>query len=255
MYTQERKTLPVRLVDLKMTIPNIYELEKIGAGHDGVVFRYGDFALKLLKYDILERKEKNLMSYDKANYFSENLHLERIITPIDTMLDADGVYTGYVMNYIDDVSSKQKKNTPDYKEPGMFKIWDLLYAIAELEKDFSCMTKNHVMAKDINRGSYLYSSSFMHICDTDKYIISKNQSSDVYNQNISTLNFTIAKFLFYEMQKSKNYDKNKLKILSNWVKKACNSRTFLMDLYKEISVDSQIPISEYADYKVKQLTK
>lgn len=39
------------------SIKNIYGLEKIGAGHDGLVFKYNDKALKLLKYDIENRQK------------------------------------------------------------------------------------------------------------------------------------------------------------------------------------------------------
>lgn len=255
MYIQEKKAVPVRLVESRITIPNIYDLEKVGAGHDGTVFRCEDLAIKLLKYDVAERKEKNLMTYDKANYFSEKIHLKRIVAPIDTMLDSDGVYAGYVMKYIDNVASEKKKNTKEYKNPGDFSLWDLAYASAQLEEDFNELTKNRVVVKDINRGSYIYGEDFMYICDTDKYIIVPRNNSAVLNQNVCTLNFTIAKFLFYEMQKSKNYNQNDLKILSNWVKKACNSRCFLEQLNEEIDMDPKTPISEYADYKVKQITR
>ena len=64
-------------------IPNIHVLEKLGAGHDGIVFRYGDKALKLLKYDVTLRRKKGLMTYDKAIAFSDNLDLRRITNPID----------------------------------------------------------------------------------------------------------------------------------------------------------------------------
>ena len=50
-------------------IDNIFELEKIGSGHDGIVFRFNNLALKLLKYDITLRKHKPLMTYDKAIAF------------------------------------------------------------------------------------------------------------------------------------------------------------------------------------------
>lgn len=74
----------VRLVNSKIIIPNIYDLEKIGAGHDGSVFHCQDLAIKLLKYDVKERKTKGLMSFDKADYF-QNLSFKRILAPIEIL--------------------------------------------------------------------------------------------------------------------------------------------------------------------------
>ena len=85
-------------------IPDISALPRVGAGHDGRVFKFNDKALKLLKYDISLRKEKNLMTFSKATYFLDELDLKRIIKPIDILLDSEGVYTGYVMEYLDDVT-------------------------------------------------------------------------------------------------------------------------------------------------------
>lgn len=148
-------------------IPNIYDLEKIGSGHDGLVFRYQDKVLKLLKYDINTRKVKNLMTFDKAIYFQKKLKLIRMTKPIDTMLDVDGIYTGIVMEYLDDVTTEKKKGTPRYKETGNFTCGDLVCSTNDLEEDFNELTKNRVQAKDLNRGSYIYTTDFMHLCDMD----------------------------------------------------------------------------------------
>ena len=67
-------------------VPNIYDLPKLGAGHDGRVFRFNNKALKLLKYDISLRKEKDLMTFAKATYFLDELNLKRIVKPIDILL-------------------------------------------------------------------------------------------------------------------------------------------------------------------------
>ena len=95
--------LSVTIAGTSEVISNIYELEKIGAGHDGYVYRFNDRALKILKYDIKLRKEKRLMTFDKAIYFRNKLNLERIVHPIDILLDEDGIYTGYVMKYVDNL--------------------------------------------------------------------------------------------------------------------------------------------------------
>lgn len=250
----ERKNIQpkeVRLVESKIIIPNIYSLEKIGAGHDGVVYRYGDLALKLLKYDIAKRKEKKLMSFDKATYFTENLILKKIEGPIDTMLDVDGVYTGYVMKYIENLASEKLKGTKEYKDPSEYRLIDLIFSVADLESDFSELSKKNVCAKDINRGSYIYSNDFLHLCDTDKYI--RCSSSSVSDLNRSAINFVFAKMMYYMMLNLKNYDKVSRKILLEWVKKVCNDPRFIYNLNLECGHDLDQPIKEYVKYKVKQI--
>ena len=66
--------LPVTIAGTSEVIPNVYELEKIGAGHDGYIFRFNNQVLKILKYDINLRKQKGLMTFDKASYFKNNLY-------------------------------------------------------------------------------------------------------------------------------------------------------------------------------------
>lgn len=233
-------------------IPNIYDLEMVGSGHDGQVFKYQNRVLKLLKYNIETRKNKNLMTFDKAIYFEKNLILKRITTPIDSMLDINGIYIGPVMEYLDDVTSEKKKGTPRYKKTGDFTCGDLVCSVLDLEEDFNELTKNRVQAKDLNRGSYIYTTDFMHLCDMDKYLI-KSSSSSVDDLNKRSLNFVIAKFLYYEMKKTENINKDDLKKLSNWVKKQCNSRGYIKELINDIKGDYTLPIEEYAHQKMKKI--
>lgn len=243
----------VRLVENKVIIPNIYSLKKLGAGHDGRVFQYEDLALKLLKYDINKRKEKDLMTFTKVNYFLENLELKRIAAPIDTILDADGVFAGYVMECIEDVAKDPK--SPSYKRPGEFSCFDLAFSIAELEEDFDKLTNARVRAEDINRGSYIISPDFLHICDVDKFHILQSTSRGTADLNSSALNFAIAKFLYFEMKKTVFYRKEHKRVLNNWVKKASNSRTFLRELGTEMGASRDTSIDEYVNYKVRKLTR
>lgn len=243
----------VRLVENKVIIPNIYSLKKLGAGHDGRVFQYEDLALKLLKYDINKRKEKDLMTFTKVNYFLESLELKRTASPIDTLLDTDGIFAGYVMECIEDVTKDPK--SPSYKLPSEFSCFDLAYSIAELEEDFADLTKARIRAKDINRGSYIISSDFLHICDMDKFHMLPSTSRGTSDLNSSALNFAIAKFLYFEMIKTQFYHDEHKKALNNWVKKASNSRTFLKELATEIGSDRYTPINEYVNYKVKKITR
>ena len=232
-------------------IPNIYELEKIGAGHDGYIYRFHDYALKILKYDIKLRKKRGLMTFEKATYFRNHLNLQRITQPIDVLLDEDGVYTGYVMRYVDDLTSVKKKGTPQYRNPGDYSCGDLVYSWEVLADDFQQLSDNGIRVKDINRGSYLFASDFMYLCDTDKYTL--HSSSEEINK--SKLNFAIAKFLVSEMKKTGDYDKEHKRIFDSWVKKSSNSKTFRDEILSDIGSDYNVPISKYVDYKVKTLLR
>lgn len=131
------KEFSVTISGTSEIIPNIYELEKIGAGHDGYIYRFHDYALKILKYDIKLRKKRGLMTFEKATYFRNHLNLQRITQPIDVLLDEDGVYTGYVMRYVDDLTSVKKKGTPQYRNPGDYSCGDLVYSWEVLADDFN----------------------------------------------------------------------------------------------------------------------
>ncbi len=197
------------------TIPNIYDLKKIGAGHDGIVFKYGNRALKLLKYDIHTREYKGLMIFKKAIFFQQNLSLKRIENPIDIMLDVNGVYIGFVTNYLDDI------------------------------------TQNNVLAKDINRGSYIYTTDFIHLCDMDKYVIQNGGNLEQLNR--INLQFVIAKFLYFEMLKSVDLSQSQKNHLSKWVRKQSHSYNYFDQLEEEVRYDYAMPLCDYAKEKVKIL--
>ena len=243
--------LSVTIAGTSEVISHIYELEKIGAGHDGYVYRFNDRALKILKYDIKLRKEKRLMTFDKAIYFRNKLNLERIVHPIDILLDEDGIYTGYVMKYVDNLSSEKKRGSPQFREPGSYSCGDFVNSWQILEDDFKKLSDNRVLAKDINRGSYLFGYDFIYLCDTDKYEI----HSSPRDLNHSTLNYTMAKLLAYEMEKTNIYDKSQKRLLDQWVKKASNSRSFYHEILSDVASNYSTSISEYADYKVKKLLR
>jgi len=226
----------------------ISELEKIGAGHDGIVYRYNDdYALKVLKYNTQERKDRNLMTFDKAIYLKENLKLRRITNPKDILLDTDGNYAAYMMDYKDDVIKAD-----EYRNVGNFTCGDLLSSVFELQEYFAELTKKNVLAKDINRGSYIYTSDFLYLCDMDKYEINNRGCEDL---NKRALNFVIAKLLYYEMLKNGSFDNLQMRQLANWVKKCANARNFIGELDREIVEigDYKYPISEYTKQKVKKI--
>lgn len=58
------------------------------------------------------------MTFEKASYFAQNMKLIRIEAPVDVLLDEDGLFSGYVMRYIDDLSSNKFKGSPRYKALG-----------------------------------------------------------------------------------------------------------------------------------------
>lgn len=254
----ENKKIKNKKIVLQSNLENVIntsQLEKVGAGHDGIVFQYNNIALKLLKYDINLRKEKNLMTFEKILYFINELTLKRIVKPIDIILDLEGVFCGYAMVFLNNLASDSKKGTSEYKDPGDFLCSDLDCASFELSEDFTILTNKKVIAKDVNRGSYIYTENFMKLCDLDKFIYPNNNALSISDTNQKMLNFTIAKFLYYEMLKSGDFTKSELKLISKWVKKATNNIMFINELSKEISTSLTEPISEYAKTKVKSIIK
>lgn len=232
-------------------IDNIYALPRLGSGHDGFVFQYGDYALKLLKYDIDTRTKSNLMTFEKASYFTKNMKLKRIETPVDVLLDEDGIFSGYAMRYIVDLSSKKFKGSSRYKDPGQFTCGDLLWAVEELGDDFSQLSDKGVAVKDINNGSFLFPVDYVHLCDTDKYFLG---GSFVDSMNKVKYNYAIARLLYLEMMRG-GFSKEELRQLNVWVKHMSNSRSFTKDLVKEIGSDFNEPIREFALQKAKTILR
>lgn len=253
-----KMVLPEKVIlrsNLKV-ISGISKLEKVGAGHDGIVFRFNDNALKILKYDINLRRQRNLMTFEKILYFQDELNLGRIIQPRDILLDFEGVYSGYVMDCLDNLASSKKEGTSSYKRLGDFLCEDLIEASYELEDDFNELTEKRVVAKDINRGSYIYTDNFLHLCDMDKYLKVDNKTTlSVSDENKKMCNFVIAKALYYEMQKLYGVDKTGEKQLNNWVKKSSNSRTFMQELRTDLAGCADEPLHDYVLSKAKKIVR
>lgn len=244
-----RKELAVTFASNSLTIPNVYALDKVGAGHDGSIFRFNEYALKILKYDISLRKERHLMTFDKVIYFQDKLDLKRITQPIDTLLDNDGIFSGYVMKYLDDLASPKKVGTPLYRSPAEYRCGELITSWKELEDDFYQLSEHGIRAQDINAGSYLFTSDFMHLCDMDKYVFSRNPRP----LNDTTLRYVFAKFLSLEMQKIHACDREDHLALSAWVKEKSNSKSFFDEVSFDIGSEYNKPISDYVEYKAKSL--
>lgn len=225
-------------------IDNILGLEKIGSGHDGIVFRFNNLALKLLKYDITLRKDKSLMTYDKAITFINKIYVKRTAKPIDCMFDEDGVFCGIVMDYIFDVTSSRDLSLR--KDSGDFTCGELIECAYDLYDDFSSFTENKILVEDLNRGSYIYSYDYVHLCDMDKFKILNTFGSNISDNNINKFNFYIAKMLYFEMIKDKNLNKEDLKQLSKWVRKVSNVRNFISNLEKSIGTSSDTKIGDFS---------
>lgn len=242
---------PIFMSSAYRKIPDYAELEKIGAGHDGIVYRYGDLVFKLLKYDIHERKAKDLMTFEKAHYFIENLMLSHITQPIDILLDADGMYTGYVMKYFDDVT---RNPSASYSTPSSLPLGKLQESISFLDEDVRKLNSSHVIIQDINRGSYIYTDDGLNMCDMDKFRIIHSGRVPI-DLNKRSLSFFIAKALYYQMEKSGEFTKEELKTLLQWVKKSANSSSFLSQLMNDCNHNSHYPMGEYAKEKGKMLVR
>lgn len=254
MYTIKRRQQPIIFKGSSIKIDDVFSLEKIGAGHDGYVFRYNDKALKVLKYDILTRKTKDLMTFDKAMYFAENMRFHRFASPEDILLDEDGVYCGYSMKFLDDVTLEKKKGTPRYRTTSSFTCGDLIHAFDELESDVENLSKHKIEMRDLNKGSYVFTSDFMQIVDMDKFKRYINSHANVKDKNVSSLNFLIAKFLLMEMKRARGIvTEEQVKILNTWLKRTVNSRHLLNDLSKEIGTNYSMTIGEFAKEKANRI--
>lgn len=236
-------------------IPDVFSLERVGAGHDGFVYRDGDVVYKVLKHGIDGRKERGLMSFDKAMNF-QTLDVNRIIKPDDVLIDEDGVYAGYVMHYYEDLSKKDEEGIVK-KQIGEFTVEDFLTSVSELCDDVSELTKRGIVIKDINRGSYIFSSDFLHICDMDKYFLNRGQALRI---NWNQLNFIVAKLMYFEKMEREGYFKdnefaNEInKRMNKWVSKSANASNFIRTLETELSGSSlNSSLSEFVDFTFQKI--
>ena len=236
-------------------IPDVFSLERVGAGHDGFVYRDGDVVYKVLKHGIDGRKERGLMSFDKAMNF-QTLDVYRIIKPDDVLIDEDGVYAGYVMHYYEDLSKKDEEGIVK-KQIGEFTVEDFLTSVSELCDDVSELTKRGIVIKDINRGSYIFSSDFLHICNMDKYFLNRGQALRI---NWNQLNFIVAKLMYFEKMEREGYFKdnefaNEInKRMNKWVSKSANASNFIRTLETELNGSNlNSPLSEFVDFTFQKI--
>lgn len=248
-YNNRKK--PVIFNNGNTCIDNIFELEKIGSGHDGIVFRFNNLALKLLKYDITLRKDKSLMTYDKAIAFMNRLYVKRTTKPLECMFDEDGIFCGIVMDYIFDVTSS--KDLSLRRDSGDFTCRELLECVYDLYDDFSSFTESGILVEDLNRGSYIYSYDYVHLCDMDKFKILSTSSHNIYDNNINKFNFYIAKLLYFEMIKDKSLSKEDLRQLSKWVRQVSNGRNFILSLEKSIGTLDDTKVGDFSKSMCKSI--
>lgn len=228
-------------------IDDLHALEKVGAGHDGIIYRYGDDAIKELKYDIETRKKLGLMTFEKLQFFINwSKEFKRLVFPVDILLDEDGVYCAYVMDFIEQVDLEKY---PLVKTS----IETFLTSIHELYEDFEILNKMSTVAKDINMGSYLYSRDFIHICDLDKYVVFP-KSQNVTLKNREVYNYIIAKFLYFLMY-DKELGKENLRKLNIWVKECSQTGNFLNKITNNLLSNSYDNLGEYTTNLKRTLLK
>lgn len=222
-------------------VEDIFSLPKIGAGHDGLVFRYGKYALKYLKYDIPTRKEKNLMTFEKARLFRDSLDPEVLLNPIMLLQDTDGQYCGYGMQYVENLADPKN---PNYKAPSTFSTEYLFNSIEGLERDEKDLSRENIIMKDINRGSYIFSSELMRICDMDKFY-KAIATRGAHERNKQTINYIIAKLLYYQLKD--DISPERLKVLNEWVKRSILNRSFLDSTKRELEAMPECTIGDYLE--------
>ena len=128
------------------------------------------------------------------------------------------------MPFLDDVTLPKIKGTPKYKEVSMFTCGELVGAITELLTDVDTLNRFRMLIKDINDGSYIYTTDFMHICDMDKY---RQIKAETFALNQNALNLIIAKFFIIEVKKKYGKSDEVKKKATAWVKKSSNDPGFL----------------------------
>ena len=117
--------------------------------------------------------------------------------------------------------------------------------------DFENLTDNKILVSDVNRGSYIYTDDFLHLCDMDKYQI--YSAGDLASKNNTTFNFVISKMLFFMMQYDNEFSSQERKQLSAWVKNCSNSPEFLSTLLEEVYKKRDESIGEFVNVKVKKI--
>lgn len=153
----------------------------------------------------------------------KDVKTKRIIMPEDAFYTEDDEFAAYTMPFVHDYC---KETGALNISPGDFYYGDFLDAILDLEQGFEELNKAGVVAREINRGSFLYDLEFLKMCDIDKYQIGVKRPNEL-NRNM--LNFIIAKVIYYQILEE-GANKEKLKALNNWIKKHVKAATLYLTL-------------------------
>ena len=231
-------------------IKDVEKLPKLGSGHDGIVYKYDSLALKILKYDIEERKEKGLLSFEKANYFVNECMTKRITMPTDILLDENGIYAGIVMECIDEIEIDELELFTE----------DLYISSLELLEDINLLTKNRVGLNDINRGSFLLAKDFLHLCDVDKYIDYRKQNRiNVDFINKDAYNYAISKFIVLKImemiKKERQITKEEREILNKWIKFKVKEGKMLKYIEEELKDSKQIIFKDFLEKQKQKIIR
>ena len=77
----------------------------------------------------------------------------------------------------------------------------------------------------------------------------------VRDLNVQALNFLIAKFFLYEIQKMPDVTEADKKVVAQWVKRSISSKNFLDKTREEIACVPDATISQYLDIKKDMILK
>lgn len=132
---------------------------KIGFGSEGVVYKFGDYALKLY-YD---NPRKNILDTDTINYLS-TIETDRILLPIDGAFSEQGDLLGYLTQY---------HNTNKLKGIKNMDISTFIDEVEKIENDALYLEESRVDIDDLHRENIVFDGS-INLVDPGSYMISDN---------------------------------------------------------------------------------
>lgn len=132
---------------------------KIGFGNEGVVYKFGDYALKLY-YD---NPKKDILDTDTINYLS-TIETDRILLPIDGIYSEEGNLLGYLTEYHNAHRLKSIKNMD---------ISTFIDEVEKIENDALYLEERRVDIDDLYRENIVFDGS-INLVDPGSYIINDN---------------------------------------------------------------------------------
>ena len=146
----------------------------IDEGKEGIVYRYGDYVLKI--YHPCSRKER--LSEDMVRKLTK-IHTDKFLLPLGLIFNNTKKFCGYY-------SKRVVSNSLDYISNMPLNF--LYNEIKEFERDIDLLTNNHVEINDFLGINILYDGSF-YMCDPGSFLFDESYSFDELKKiNIEKLN-------------------------------------------------------------------